>query len=235
MFAGRAFALFVAAAMLLAPPAEAQRRQQQARATTLQNGEVWITPTIGLEYRIDPRWSFHMDVQGYFDINDSLLRLLQVRPGVEYALSPQWAVAVGYVQDQRYVVGQSTSRGPFQDILHRGRIEKLPIALRWRWEELFFDNGNSLVRTRLLGGVRVPLEGTRWELAFSDEVFLNVTNNTPASRLNGFSQNRAFAGFGRPLTAWSKASLGYELDTFVGTTSVRNVHNIKLSIIFSLN
>ncbi|MBL0899196.1 MAG: hypothetical protein IBJ17_10930, partial [Reyranella sp.] len=49
------------------------------------------------------------------------------------------------------------------------------------------------------------------------------------------TQNRAYAGFGRPLTAWSRASLGYELDTFVGTAGVRNVHNIKMNVIFTLN
>lgn len=237
MSAWRVLAFLVAGALLVASPAEAQRRPQQqaARAQNFNSGDVWITPSIALEYRIDQRWSFHLDTQGRFDTNNGLLRDLQVRPGFEYAISPHWAVAAGYVQFTRYLTGQSTSRGPFQDILYRARIEELPIALRWRWEELFFDNGQWLVRTRLLAGVRVPLQGTPWELAFSDEVFLNVANSNPNTRLNGFNQNRVYAGFGRQLTAWSRASLGYELDTFVGPSDVRNVHNIKMNIIFSLN
>jgi hypothetical protein len=237
MSAWRVFAFLVAGALLAASPAEAQRRQQQqaARAQSFQSGDVWVTPSIALQYRIDERWSFHLDTQGRFDTGNGLLRDFQARPGFEYALSPNWAVAAGYVQFTRYLAGQSTSRGPFQDILYRARIEELPIALRWRWEELFFDSGQWLVRTRLLAGVRVPLQGTPWELAFSDEVFLNVANSNPNTRLNGFTQNRAFAGFGRQLTAWSRASLGYELDTFVGSANVRNVHNIKFSLIFNLN
>ncbi len=237
MSAWRVLALLFASATLAAPPAEAQQRapQQSTRTPSFQSGDVWITPSIGLEYRIDKRWSFHLDTQGRFDTANGLLRNFQVRPGFEYAISPHWAIAAGYVQFNRYLAGQSTSRGAFQDILYRARIEDLPFAMRWRWEELFFDNGQWLVRTRLLAGVRVPLQGTPWELAFSDEIFLNLTNSNPNTRLNGFTQNRAYAGFGRPLTAWSRASLGYELDTFVGTAGVRNVHNIKMNVIFTLN
>jgi hypothetical protein len=236
MSALRASVFLFAATMLVAAPAEAQRRQgQTARGQSFQSGNVWITPSVGLEYRIDGRWSFHLDTQGSFDTASGLLRDFQVRPGFEYVLSPHWAVAAGYVQFNRYLAGQGTSRGPFQDILYRARIEELPIAVRWRWEELFFDNGPSLVRTRLLAGVRVPLSGTPWELAFSDEVFLNVASSSPATRPTGLAQNRAFAGFGRPLTPWSRASLGYELDTFMGAGNVRNVHNIKMNVIFTLN
>lgn len=235
MSAWRVLALLVAAILPAASPAGAQRQQQATRAPTFQSGDVWLTPSISLQYRIDERWSFHLDTQGRFDTGNGLLRTFQVRPGLEYFLTPHWAVAAGYVQYTRYLAGQSTLRGPFQDILFRARVEDLPVAVRWRWEELFYDNGQWLVRTRLLGGVRVPLAGTPWELAFSDEIFLNLTNSNPATRLNGFTQNRAYAGFGRQLTAWSRASLGYELDTFVGTTGVRNVHNIRMNILFNLN
>jgi len=219
---------------LFSIPAEAQRRQQQAAAPNFQSGAVWLTPVVGVRYRIDDRWLFQMDTQLRFDSANGLLRDVQVRPGFEYILSPHWAVAAGYVQFQRYLVGQTNSRGAFQDILYRARVDNLPIAGRWRWEELFFDNGTYLVRTRLLAGVRVPLGETPWELAFSNEVFLNVGNNGPG-RVQGFAQNRAFAGFGRPLTRWSRASLGYELDTFNAPGNVRNVHNIKLNLVFDLN
>ena len=82
--------------------------------------------------------------------------------------------------------------------------------------------------------MRIPIKDTPWELAFSNEVFLNVGNNGPG-RIQGFAQNRAYAGVGRQLTRWSKASLGYELDTFNAPGIVRNVHNIKLNVVFDLN
>lgn len=226
---------------LLSIPAEAQRRAQQATPTTpasLQSGAVWLSPAIGLRYRIDERWTFQMDTQFRFDGASGTLLDVQVRPGIEYILSPNWGVGAGYVQYQRYLAGQTTSRGAFQDILYRAHVDTLPVAGRWRWEELFYDNGTYLVRTRLLAGLRIPLKDTPWELAFSDEVFFNVGNNGP-NRRQGWAQNRIYAGFGRSLTPWSKASLGYELDTYNPTGSmpggVRNIHNIKLNLVFDLN
>lgn len=224
----------LAALCLFSIPAEAQRRPQQAATPNVQNGAVWMTSAIGLRYRIDDCWSFQMDAQLRFDSANGVLRDVQVRPGFEYILSPNWAVAAGYVQFQRYLTGQTASRGPFQDIVYRTRIDNLPIAGRWRWEELFFDNGTYLIRTRLLAGVRIPIKDTPWELAFSDEVFFNVGNNG-AGRVQGFAQNRAYAGFGRQLTRWSRASLGYEFDTFNAPGAVRNVHNIKLNVVVDLN
>jgi len=211
---------------LAATAAQAQRRQRQAQAAQAQNGSVWESPAAALEYRIDRNWSFHLDAQLRFDQNMSRLRTLQVRPGFEYVLSPNWALAAGYVQFTRYLPGARQSRGPFQDILHRTRIDGLPVAGRLRWEELFFDDGRLLVRTRALAGVRIPLWRSPWELALSDEV----------SRTSGFAQNRAFIGFGRQLTAWAKGSLGYELDSIRRLNgSFRNEHNIKLNLAFSLN
>lgn len=217
--------------------AQAQRRQRQAQAqsTQAQNGSVWESPAVALEYRIDRNWSFHLDTQLRFDQNMSRLRTLQVRPGFEYALSPNWALAAGYVQFTRYLPGARQSRGPFQDILYRTRFEGLAITGRLRWEELFFDDSRLLVRTRALAGVRIPLLRSPWELALSDEVFVNVSTDRP-TRTSGFAQNRAFIGFGRPLTAWAKGSFGYELDTLRGVNGAfRNEHNIKLNLAFSLN
>ncbi len=220
---------------LASTAAQAQRRQRQAQAAQAQSGSVWESPAVALEYRIDKTWSFHLDTQLRFDQNMSRLRTLQVRPGFEYALSPNWALAAGYVQFTRYLPGARQSRGPFQDILYRTRIDGLPITGRLRWEELFFDDSRLLVRSRALAGVRIPLWRSPWELALSDEVFINVSTDRP-TRTPGFAQNRAFIGFGRQLTAWAKGSLGYELDsirTLNGT--FRNEHNIKLNLAFSLN
>ena len=83
--------LFRLAALLALPclastEAQAQRRQQQAQAAQAQSGNVWESPTVALEYRIDRNWSFHLETQLRFDQNMSRLRTLQVRPGFEYVL-----------------------------------------------------------------------------------------------------------------------------------------------------
>jgi len=213
-----------------------QQQRQQARAAGSQtpDGDLWLTTAVGLEYRIDRNWTFHLDAQLRLDSDISRLRDLQVRPGFEYAFNPTWAIAAGYVQFTRYASGLRPSRGPFQDVIYRTRIDGLPFTGRLRWEELFFDNGALLVRARTLAGVRIPLGTSPWELALSDEVFINVGLDSPA-RQGGFAQNRAFAGFGRQLTASTRASAGYELDTFNANGTFRNVHNFKFNIVFSLN
>lgn len=220
---------------VVANSAEAQQRQRRtAQAAQTQSGDVWETPTVGLEYRIDKRWSFHLEGQLRFDQGMSRLRSLQVRPGLEYALTPNWALAAGYVQNTRYLRGARQSRGPFQDILYRTRIDGLPVAGRLRWEELFYDDNTVLVRTRALAGVRIPLGKSPWELALSNEVYINLTIERPGQPA-GFADNHAFVGFGRQLTAWSKASFGYELVTSRERNGFRNNHNIKLNVIFNLN
>ena len=102
------------------------------------------------------------------------LRGLEVRPGFEYAFSPHWAAAAGYVQYQRYPAPLRTLRGPFQDILHRNQFGKINFAGRLRNEELFFENTALLVRTRVLAGIRIPIGESPWEFAFSDEIFINL-------------------------------------------------------------
>ena len=227
-------AVLLAVFCLVSNSAQAQRRQQQRQGAQAQNGDVWETPALGLEYRIDKKWSFHLDAQLRFDQGMSRVRSLQVRPGLEYALTPNWALAAGYVQYTRYLQGARQSRGPFQDILYRTRVEGLPIVGRLRWEELFYDNNTLLVRTRALAGVRIPLGESPWELALSNEVYINLTIERPGQPA-GFADNHAFVGFGRQLTAWSKASTGYELVTSRERYGFRNNHNIKLNIVFNLN
>lgn len=212
---------------------------QQRRAPTppprgLVSGDVWFSPQVGIEYRIDSRWSFHMDAQLRYDQDLARLRDLQVRPGFEYALSPNWALAAGYVQWTAYADRVRPARGPFQDLLYRGRIDGwLPVTGRLRMEELFHDDYMVLVRARTLVGLRLPLDDT-WDLALSDEVFVNANKDRP-SRTTGFAQNRLFVGFGRPITSFAKTSFGYELDTLNNRGTWLNVHNFKVNLLFSLN
>ncbi len=223
------------AVSMAASPAAAQRQQTQAQGQgPTPNGDLWLTTAIALEYAIDARWSFHFDSQLQLDRNMSRLRDFQVRPGFEYALSPSWAVAAGYVQFQRYPAPLRTQRGSFQDLLHRGRLGPVAYTGRLRAEELFFENGALLVRTRALAGVRLPIGNSPWEFAISDEIFVNLKVDG-TGRQAGAHQNRAYAGFGRPISPHMKMSAGYELDTFERNGAFRNVHQIRIGFAFRLN
>jgi len=224
----------VLALLAVAGPTTAQQQQSRNRVPATPNNDLWLTNTVGIEYAINRQWSFQLETQLQIDRNISRLRDLQVRPGFEYALSPNWAVAAGYVQFQRYPAPLRTMRGPFQDLLHRSKFGKIAFAARLRGEELFFENAALLVRTRVLAGIRIPIGESPWEFAFSDEIFVNLKVDG-TGRQAGVHQNRAYVGFGRPVSEHLKMSAGYELDTYESHGIYRNVHQIRLGFAYRLN
>lgn len=219
------------AALAFAAPAVAQ---QQHRVLATPNNDIWLTNTVDIEYQIDPQWSFQLEAKLQIDRDISRLRGLAVRPGFEYAFSPNWAAAAGYVQFQRYPAPLRTMRGPFQDLLHRSKFGKINFAARLRGEELFFENTALLVRTRMLAGIRIPIGDSPWEFAFSDEIFINLKVDG-TDRQAGLHQNRTYVGFGRPVSEHLKMSAGYELDTYEAHGVYRNVHQIRLGFAYKLN
>jgi len=229
--------------MTVAAPAEAQRqqggrqqggRQQSGQQLATPNNDLWLATMVGIEYRIDPQWSFHFEGELLVDRNASRLRALHIRPGFEYAFSPKWAAAAGYVQYQRYPTGMRTQRGSFQDLLHRTRLGGVFLNARLRAEELFFENSALLGRTRALVGVRIPIGDSPWEFAASNEVFLNLKVDGTGYQ-SGVHQNRIYAGFGRAISPSIKLSAGYELDTFERNGNLRNIHQIRFGFAFKLN
>ncbi len=224
------------AALAFTAPAAAQQQRHNSphRPVATPNNDIWLTNTVGIEYRIDPRWSFHLEAQLQIDRDISRLRAFEARPGFEYAFSPHWAIAAGYVQYQRYPAPLRTMRGPFQDVLHRNQFGKISLVGRLRNEELFFENTALLVRTRVLAGIRIPIGESPWEFAFSDEIFVN-TKVDGTGRQAGVHQNRTYVGFGRPVGEQVKMSAGYELDTYERNGTFRNVHQIRLGFAIKLD
>ena len=220
------------AALAVAGPAAAQQQHQRVVATP--DNDIWLTNVFSIEYAINPEWSFNLETQLQIDRDITRLRTLQVRPGFEYSLSPQWALAAGYVQYERYPRPLRTQRGPFQDILHRNQFGKIAFVGRVRNEELFYEDGALLVRTRLLAGIRIPIGESPWEFAFSDEIFINLKVDD-TGRQPGLHQNRTYAGFGRQVSQHLRLSAGYQLDTYEEHSMYRNVHEIRLGFAYKLN
>lgn len=198
------------------------------------NGDLWLVNALGIEYDINPKWAFHFDAQMQIDRDISRLREFEVRPGFEYAYAPHLAVAAGYVQYQRYPTGLPSRRGPFEDLLYRNRFGPVAFAGRLRTEQLFYDNGSVLIRTRPLVGARIPIGDSPWEFAISDEVFIDLKVDRTGHQ-TGIHHNKAYAGFGRQITEHMKFSAGYELDTFERNNIVRSVNQIRLGILYKLN
>ena len=226
------------AVLAFAAPAAAQHQHPQHQplphGQATPNNDLWLSTAVGIEYAIDPQWSFHLDALLRIDRDISRLRDLEVRPGFEYAFSPHWAVAAGYVQFQRYQTPLRTQRGPFQDLLYRTHFGKVGFTGRLRGEELFYENGALLVRARTLAGVRIPIGDTPWEFAVSDEIFVDLKVDG-TGRQGGFHHNRAYAGFGRQISENVKMSAGYQIDTVQQHGFFRSVHELKFGFAFRLN
>jgi hypothetical protein len=220
--------------LAVSAPVAAQHQQHHQPAQTTPNNDLWLTNAVSVEYQIDQQWSFHLNTELQFDRDISRLRKLEVRPGFEYAFSPNWAAAAGYVQYQHYPAQLRTMRGPFQDLLYRDQFGKIAFAGRLRGEELFFENTALLVRTRVLAGIRIPIGESPWEFACSDEIYIDLKVDG-TGREAGLHQNKTYVGFGRPITEHLKMSAGYELDTYEQHGTFRNVHQIRLGLAYRLN
>lgn len=198
------------------------------------NGDLWLVNAVAIEYDINPQWSFHFDTQLQIDRDISRLREFEVRPGFEYAIASNLAIAAGYVQYQYYPTGMPSRRGPFEDLLYRNQFGPIAFAGRLRTEQLFYDNGSVLIRTRPLVGMRIPIGESPWEFAISDEVFIDLKVDR-TGRQTGIHHNKAYAGIGRQITAQMKLSMGYELDTYERNGNFRNVNQIRLGVAYKLN
>ena len=180
---GRGLIVALVATIVAVGPAAAQ--QQQAPQQT-PNDDLRLKTVLGFEYRLDPQWRLTLDAQLVLDHDISRARDLEFRPGVEYALTPHWAVVAGYVQYQDYPAGLISNRGPFEDIAYGRDFGRLSLANRLRTEELFFDNnGALLIRTRYRLSAEHPLGDSPWGILVSDEIYLQSQDrrHEPCRRL----------------------------------------------------
>ncbi|MGZ5910561.1 MAG: DUF2490 domain-containing protein, partial [Reyranella sp.] len=152
MVAGGVPARLLALALLATLPAQtiaiapATAQQKQAKQPTppqTPNDDLRLATELGFEYRLSPEWRLRLDSKLEIDHDISRARSLELRPAVEYAITPHWAVVGGYVQYQPYTTQIAATRGPFQDIAFGMDFGHLALANRLRNEELFFDTNGA--------------------------------------------------------------------------------------------
>jgi hypothetical protein len=231
-------ALVVALAAMACSIASAAAQQKQANQPALPqtpNDDLRLATEIGFEYRLSPQWLLRLDSQLVLDHDISRARNLQLRPAVEYALTPNWAVVGGYVQYQTYTTQISALRGPFQDIAFGMDFGHLSLANRLRTEELFFDSdGALLVRTRYRLSAQHPIGDSPWSILVSDEIYFNLkTDGT--GRTAGYDRNKFYGGLVLDIGRSAKVSAGYELTTVEPSSGLNEFHTIRLGLAFALN
>ena len=188
--------------------ASAAAQQRQARQPVLPqtpNDDLRLETELGFEYRLSPQWRLRLDSKLALDHDVSRARNLELRPGVEYAITPNWSVVGGYVQYQPYTTQIPALRGPFQDIAYGMDFGHLALANRVRMEELFFD-----------------------------ELYFNLkTDGT--GRSAGFDRNKFYGGLILDIGRGAKLSAGYQFTTVEPTAGLNEYHTIKLGFAFALN
>ncbi|HSS86657.1 MAG TPA: DUF2490 domain-containing protein [Reyranella sp.] len=224
-----------AATMPVASAAAQQKQAKQPTPPQTPNDDLRLATELGFEYRLSPQWRLRFDSQLILDHDIDRARNLELRPGVEYAITPHWAVVGGYVQYQPFTTQLVATRGPFQDIAFGTDFGHLSLANRLRMEELFFDtNGELLVRTRYRLGAQHSIGDSPWSVLVSDEVYFNLkTDGT--GRTAGYDRNKFYGGLVLDIGRGAKVSAGYELTEVRPTGSLNEFHTIKLGFAFALN
>ncbi len=149
---------------------------------------------------------------------------LVLRPGINYEVSPNLMLGVGYcyVATSRY--GEYPVGVPFpehriyQQAVVKQSFGKWGLSHRYRLEqrllgELAVDGGGARELTRWRHENRFryqvrlarPIKGS-WGIALYDEFFLNFGRNVAS---NVYDQNRAYAAVTRSLGKSSRLELGY--------------------------
>ena len=103
----------LAAATIAIESAAAQQKQaNQPALPQTPNDDLRLATELGFEYRLSPEWRLRLDSKLEIDHDISRARSLELRPAVEYAITPHWAVVGGYVQYQPYTTQIAARRGP---------------------------------------------------------------------------------------------------------------------------
>jgi hypothetical protein len=244
MVAGRAPARLLALAVLstlaaqtitIAPAMAQQKEAKQPTPPQTPNDDLRLATELGFEYRLSPEWRLRLDSKLEIDHDISRARSLELRPAVEYAITPHWAVVGGYVQYQPYTTRIAATRGPFQDIAFGMDFGHLSLANRLRTEELFFDtNGALLIRTRYRLSAQHPIGDSPWSVLVSDEIYFNLkTDGT--RRTPGFDRNKFYGGLVVDIGRGARVSAGYELTEVEPIRGLSEYHTIKLGFAFALN
>ena len=129
-----------------------------------------------------------------------------------YSINEHASVWLGYVHDWIHPLDKLAfhENRPYEDFLWTASLGDLKFTSRTRLEQrIRQDTGNIGVRARQMAQLNYPLRFIHDDLSvyIGDEVLGYLNTNTFGP--TGFSENRAFAGFGFQFTKRLGADLGY--------------------------
>lgn len=160
-----------------------------------------------------------------------------LRPGVGWRVSERLDVWAGYARITSHASDPDVHehRAWQQATVSAGSLLGGSVSLRTRLEQRFREGADGTgLRLRQFVRWARPIESTRLSWVLSDEVFLNL-NRTRWGQVEGYGQNRAFAGLAFQGTRDFRLEAGY-LNNHIdgGRGSDRTNHNVAIAFFLRL-
>lgn len=182
-----------------------------ASAQTVTDGRAWTG--LSLQERPDTPSPWRWAVDSLLRTRDGVAEVdvVGVRGTLGHDLTSRSSLWAGYAVASSFPTsgGTTIEHRIFQQYLWNGRAAGGAVTLRTRLEQRRIE-GNSGVLWRFRQQVRYsrPVrQGSRFALVGSEEIFLHGNETSKYDR--GLDQNRAFAGFGRTVSASVRVEAGY--------------------------
>jgi hypothetical protein len=204
-------------------------------AAQLWPNDVRLTPWVDATYNIAPEWKLNFYGEVRLDRNVSRSADAILRPNIQYAFSPQWSVAAGFVQFQPVQATFLPERGPFQDLFYLTSFGDLGVLNRLRFNETFaYQQAAMLGSTSYFLSLQYPLGESSWFAVLSNETYFNLKVDG-TGRQAGFSENKTNVGVGRTIDRHLTLVGTYELSAInVGGVALP-AHTFKFGLVFALN
>jgi hypothetical protein len=215
-------------------------------AVTADNRNVWFN-YVGDHPLFGTRWGVHLELQNRLSDWGREWQQLVVRPGINYQLSENVSLGLGYGFIRTYPYGGLPVAHRFDEhrIAEQIQVRHAAIGLKWthrvrleqRWieelqkqpdERFQRENWRGEQRVRYMLRTELPLtEDRRWYVPLWNEVFLNFGGNIVG---NHFDQNRAFIGLGWQMAKHVRLETGFLEQTVKrrGGQNWENNHTLSL-------
>lgn len=183
--------------------------------------QVWIQGIY--QTPVSEKFNIYAEVQPRFDQGASRLQRILIRPAVNYALTPELSVWMGYLWMPTFFPSRNDEHRLWQQLVYVNKIDRFTVFNRFRLEERFLDP----VVFRLRNLLRFQLnftESDSWGAVIYDELFFNLTGS--------FDQNRLFLGINVKVAENVRIDLGY-LNNLIFSATNRTNHVFLMTLFLS--
>lgn len=133
-----------------------------------------------------------------------------LRPSLSYRIDPFQVITLGYDAHFINLADDKVEQRLWQQYQVSQQYSHLSASLRLRLEQRFIDHVDGVpVRLRIKPALKVPFNNSPWFFTVANEFFV-AFNDVDGGQRDGYHENRAYLGFGRPLGEGVVGQIGYQ-------------------------